>query len=86
MLQQSLEAVVIPQNLSVKQRKEPDDCITPNQWTGTPLLVLVGLYLLIFLDTNLPVVFSCGNKTGDITENPTTTLDDGQRVGLASIR
>lgn len=59
------------------------------------LLVLVVFYLLIFnpsseiflsLDTNLPVVFPCGNKTGHITENPATTLDDGEGVGLASIR
>lgn len=35
--------------------------------------------------TNLPVVFSCGNKTGDISEDPTATLDDGQGVGLTSV-
>lgn len=55
-----------------------------------PQLLVQVLYLLIFqsthLNLSLPVVFSCGNKTGHIAEDPTTALNDGQRVGLASVR
>lgn len=67
MLQQSLEAVVIPQFLSVKQDN-----------TRNSMNILLLIVTRVFADTTPPVVFSCGNEAGHISENPTATLDDGE--------
>lgn len=36
--------------------------------------------------THLPIVFSCGDQTRHIPKDPSTALDDGERVGLTSVR
>lgn len=35
---------------------------------------------------NPPVVFSCGDQTRHVSKDPSAALDDGERVGLASVR
>lgn len=36
--------------------------------------------------THLPIVFSCGDQTRHIPKDPSTALDDGERVGLTTVR
>lgn len=36
--------------------------------------------------THLPIVFSCGDKTRHVPKDPSTTLDDGERIGLTAVR
>lgn len=33
----------------------------------------------------IPVIFSCGHKTGHIAQDSTSALNDGQGVGLTSV-
>lgn len=33
----------------------------------------------------MPVIFSRGDQAGNVSEDPSSALDDGQRVGLAAV-
>lgn len=81
MLQQSLEAVVVSEDLPLKKQKRLLNSV--KQKPHSCFQAITNMTCLTALSA--PVVFSCGNQTRHVSQDASAALDNGERVGLTAV-